>query len=52
MADDAIVVLEAVEHHFVSRMGRREATIRAMEEVFPMALICGRDGFSFQIPTI
>lgn len=33
VVDDAIVVVEAVEHHLESGMGRREATIKAMEEV-------------------
>jgi multidrug efflux pump len=33
VVDDAIVVVEAVEHHLESGLGRREATIKAMEEV-------------------
>lgn len=33
VVDDAIVVVEAVEHHLASGMGRREATIKAMDEV-------------------
>ena len=34
VVDDAIVVVEAVEHHMhASKLGPREATIRAMEEV-------------------
>ena len=33
VVDDAIVVVEAVEHHLEHGLGRREATIKAMEEV-------------------
>ncbi|HTX42808.1 MAG TPA: multidrug efflux RND transporter permease subunit [Acidobacteriaceae bacterium] len=33
VVDDAIVVVEAVEHHIEEGMAPREATIRAMEEV-------------------
>src|SRR3954453_6926404 len=33
VVDDAIVVVEAVEHHIEHGMSPREATIRAMEEV-------------------
>jgi len=43
---------EAVEHHLESRMDRREAAIKAMEEVSRMGLICGCDGFCFQVHTI
>ncbi|BFU96223.1 MAG: multidrug efflux RND transporter permease subunit [Nitrospira sp.] len=33
VVDDAIVVVEAVEHHIEKGMGPREATLKAMEEV-------------------
>ena len=33
VVDDAIVVVEAVEHHIEHGMSPREATIRAMDEV-------------------
>jgi len=33
VVDDAIVVVEAVEHHIEQGMGPREATLKAMEEV-------------------
>ncbi len=33
VVDDAIVVVEAVEHHIEEGMGPRDATIRAMEQV-------------------
>ncbi len=33
VVDDAIVVVEAVEHHIEHGMGPRDATVRAMEEV-------------------
>src|SRR5262249_57289414 len=33
VVDDAIVVVEAVEHHVEEGMSPREATLRAMEEV-------------------
>ena len=33
VVDDAIVVVEAVEHHIEEGMAPRDATIRAMEEV-------------------
>ncbi|HMB06046.1 MAG TPA: efflux RND transporter permease subunit, partial [Isosphaeraceae bacterium] len=33
VVDDAIVVVEAVEHHIERGMGPREATVRAMDEV-------------------
>ncbi len=33
VVDDAIVVVEAVEHHIEHGMAPRDATIRAMEEV-------------------
>jgi multidrug efflux pump len=33
VVDDAIVVVEAVEHHIEKGLGPREATLRAMEEV-------------------
>ena len=33
VVDDAIVVVEAVEHHMAEGLARREATIKAMSEV-------------------
>ena len=33
MVDDAIVVVEAVEHHIEEGMPPKEATMKAMEEV-------------------
>src|ERR1700726_3864520 len=33
VVDDAIVVVEAVEHHIEDGMSPRDATLRAMEEV-------------------
>jgi multidrug efflux pump len=33
VVDDAIVVVEAVEHHMAEGLGRRDATIKAMSEV-------------------
>jgi multidrug efflux pump subunit AcrB len=33
VVDDAIVVVEAVEHHMAEGLARRDATIKAMSEV-------------------